>query len=247
MGLRDIIMDSFRFATSNWIKVIFLGLVIVIADLANELSNFQTATGEIKIALVIMGVLLAIFELGYIFRIIEETTHGSETLPNFNRIWETFLHGLKEILVTVSYFIVPFILVLIGIFQISDLLGSFSLEINLIIFIIGLFLGSLLYLPFQAAVLNMANHHGTIKSGFDLKRIFIKMREMGLKNLGFIYILTVLFAVVVESSLSDAMVIIPYGLGDIISGLIIAPFILIFTARVLGLINKNLEDKILKS
>jgi hypothetical protein len=243
MGLKDIIKDSFRYTTSSWGKLIFLGLVILIADRVNELTYFQNFAHEISILLIIVSILLAIFEVGYIFRIIEETTHGSHSLPHFNRIRATFLHGMKEILVTILYFIVPFILVLMGAVQINELIGHFSQEIDLLIISIGLFLASLMYLPFQAAVLNMANHHGSVHSGFDLKKIFIKMRKMGLKNLVFIYILTVIFALVLRYTLSDTMGILPYGLGDVISGLIVAPFILIFTARALGLINKSLTDK----
>lgn len=241
MGLREIILDSFRYTTSNWGKLIILGIVIFLADMVDELSYFQNLADEISTVLIVISILLVIFEIGYIFRIIEETTNGSKTLPAFNRIWETFFHGLKEILVTVLYFIFPFLLVLLGAMEINDVIGHFSIEVDLLIILLGLFLASLLYLPFQAAVLNMANHHGTIKSGFDLKNIFNKMRMIGFKNLGFIYILTVLFALVVRYTLSDTIKILPYGLGDLISSLIIAPFILVFTARTLGLINKGLD------
>ncbi|MCE5214114.1 MAG: DUF4013 domain-containing protein [Methanobacterium sp.] len=243
MSLRDITLDSFRYTTSNWGKLIILGLVIFLTDKINELSYFQDLADEISIALIIISILLAIFEIGYIFRIVEETTHGSKALPAFNRIWETFFHGMKEILVTILYFIFPFLMVLLGAMQINNVIGHFSMEVDLFIILIGLFLASLLYLPFQAAVLNMAMHHGTIKSGFDIKNIIYKMRKMGFKNLGFIYILTVLFALVVRYSLSDTIKILPYGLGDLISSLIIAPFILVFTARTLGLINQLLVDK----
>jgi hypothetical protein len=242
MGLREIILDSFRYTTSNWGKLIILGLIILLTDLADELSYFQNLADEISIVLIIISILLAIFEIGYIFRIIEETTQGSQTLPAFNRIWKTFFHGLKEILVAVLYFIFPFLLVLLGTMEINDVIGHFSVEVDLFIILTGLFIASLLYLPFQAAVLNMANHkNGTIRSGFDLKKIFNKMRKMGFKNLGFIYILTVLFALVVRYTLSDTFKILPYSLGDLISSLIIAPFILVFTARALGLINKRLD------
>ncbi len=241
MGLKEIILDSFRYTTSNWGKLIILGLVIFLTDLTNELSLFENLADEISAMLIIVSILLVIFEIGYIFRIIEETTHGSQTLPAFNRIWETFFHGLKEILVIVLYFIFPFALVLLGAMEINDVIGHFSMEVDLFIILTGLFIASLLYIPFQAAVLNMANHHGTIRSGFDLKKIFNKMRKMGFKNLGFVYILTVLFALVVRYILSDTIKILPYSLGDLISSLIIAPFILVFTARTLGLINKCLD------
>jgi len=64
---------------------------------------------------------------------------------------------------------------------------------------------------------------------------------MGIKRLGFIYLLTVVFAVTVESTIHDAVTSNPFDLLSIISALLIAPFILIFIARTLGLINRTLE------
>ncbi|MDD1774414.1 MAG: hypothetical protein LUQ24_02655, partial [Methanobacterium sp.] len=104
------------------------------------------------------------------------------------------------------------------------------------------FLGSLTYLLYQAVVLNMADYHGTLRSAFDFKRIFRKFRAIGFKKLIFIYFLTVIFAAIVEITLSDAKSILPNGLGNLASSLIIAPFILISIARILGLINQTLDD-----
>lgn len=244
MDLKDIIMDSFKYSTSDWVKVIVLGLVIFIADMVDETSYFHGLADEINILLIIIATILAIFEIGYMFRIIEDTTHGSQTMPPFNMIRGTFFHGIKEAMITVLYFIIPFILILVGIIQIDErinFINSIMDEFRLIFIMVGLFLASLLYLPFQAAILNMADHHGTIRSGIDLKKIYIKMRKMGIKNMVFIYILTVLFALVLRHVLSDSIGIIPFRVGDILSGLIIAPFILIFTSRALGLINKTLD------
>jgi hypothetical protein len=144
-------------------------------------------------------------------------------------------------MITVIYFIIPFILVLMGVSIIDNITGPKTQDIYLILIIFGLFLASLTYLLYQAAQLNMANHHGTVKSAFDLKKIFKKVRVIGIKKLGFIYLLTVVFAFTVEITLADAKIIIPFGLGGLISAFLIAPFILIFIARTLGLINKTLE------
>lgn len=241
MGLKRVIIDSFRYTSSNWLKVIVLGLVIYIADIVNEISFLGTSAVEIDILLIIGGTILGIFEIGYVFRILEESTHGSDVLPKYNKIMATFVHGIKEILVTISYFALPFILILIGIEQIKQIIGFISPGFDTYLIFSGLILGSFLYIPFQAALLNMAYHHGSLRSGFDLKKIAQNIRNMGFKNIGFIYILSVFFAVVVEYTLSDTLSILPYGLGDLITGLFIAPFILILTARALGLINRGLD------
>lgn len=241
MNMKDIIINSVKYSSSNWIKVLLLGLVIFIADLFNE-ANITVGTVDLSYIVIAIGIILAIYQIGFLFRIIEETTHGSDKMPKFDKFQDTFLHGIKEGLITVIYFIIPFVLVIIGIFLIADLTGPKTDEVQLIILVSALFLASLTYLIYQAAVLNMANHHGTIKSGFDFKRIFKKARDIGIKKLGFIYLLTVVLAITIETTIYDAVASNPFDLVSIISALLIAPFILIFIARTLGLINRTLEN-----
>jgi hypothetical protein len=241
MDMKEIIINSIKYTASNWIKVLLLELVILMVDITNELSFLGGIADEVRYIVIVAGIILGIYQLGFIFRIIEETTHGSDKMPKFNRYVDTFIHGLKEVMITVIYFIIPFILVLMGVLIIDNITGPKTQDIYLILIIFGLFLASLTYLLYQAAQLNMANHHGTVKSAFDLKKIFKKVRVIGIKKLGFIYLLTVVFAFTVEITLADAKIIIPFGLGGLISAFLIAPFILIFIARTLGLINKTLE------
>ena len=240
MNLKEILIRSLKYTSSNWFKLLLLGLVIFFADISNELSSLGAYADELRILVLVAGLLLAIYELGFVFRIIEETTQGSDVMPKFNRLLGTFSHGLKEALVTVIYFIIPFILIIIGFAMLDDFTGPKTQEMDIIIILTGLFLGSLTYLLYQAAVLNMADFHGTIRSAFDFKRIFRKSRQIGIKRLGFIYILTVIFAAVVEVTISDTKTLLPFGIGDIVSSFLIAPFILIFIARTLGMINRSL-------
>ena len=237
MNLNGMIINSLRYSSSNWVKLITLGLVIFLADMSNE--STLGVVGELKYVVIIFATLLGIYQLGFLFRIIEETTHGSDVLPRFDKIWNTFLHGIKETLVTLIYFIIPFIMILMGVAIIDDLTGSKPQEISMVLIILGILMMSITYLVYQATELNMADHHGTIKSAFDLKRIVRKVRAIGLKNLCFIYLLTVVFAALVEITISDTKTI-PY-VGDYISSFIVAPFLLIFIARTLGLINRTLE------
>lgn len=237
MNLKGMIINSLRYSSSNWVKLITLGLVIFLADMSNE--STLGVVGGLKYIVIVFATFLGIYQLGFLFRIIEETTHGSDVLPKFDKIWNTFLHGIKESLVTLIYFIIPFIMILMGVAIIDDLTGPKPQEISMLLIILGILMMSLTYLVYQATELNMADHHGTIKSAFDLKRIVRKVRAIGLKNLCFIYLLTVVFAAIVEITISDTKTI-PY-VGDYISSFIVAPFLLIFIARTLGLINRTLE------
>lgn len=241
MDMKDIIINSLRYTTSNWIKVLLLGLVIFMADISNELTVHGYTCDILRYVTILAGIILGIYQFGFIFRIIKETTLGNDKMPKFDRYVSTFIHGLKEVLVTVIYFIIPFILIIVSVMYVDDMTGPKTMEIEFIFIFSGLFLASLTYIIYQSAVLNMANNHGTVKSAFDFKSIFKKVRVIGIKRLGFIYLLTVVFVFIVEITLADAMTFLPYDLGDLISSFLIAPFLLIFIARTLGLINKTLE------
>lgn len=238
--MRDTVVNSFKYSSSNWIKILLLGLVIFIADQTSELTIDGTPNVLVLVILA-AGLFLGAYQAGFLFRIIEETTQGSDEMPRFNKFWHTFLDGITEILITGVYFIVPLFLIIISIFEVADLTGPKTDTIYFILLVTSLFLASLTYLVYQAVVLNMADHHGTIRSGFDFKRILRKVRAIGFKMLGFIYILTVVFAFTVEDTIQGAVNILPYDLGNLIFSFIISPFILIFIARTLGLINRTLQ------
>lgn len=242
MYMKEMIINSLEYTTSNWFKILLLGLVIFLIDISNDLFFLGGIADEVGYIVILAGIFLGVYQLGFVYRIIEETTQGSDMMPKFDSYFDTFIHGLKEAIITVIYFIIPFTLVLMGVFVIDNITGPKTEDIYLIFVFFGIFLASLTYLLYQAALLNMANHHGTIKSAFDLIKIFKKVRVIGLKRLGFIYLLTVVFAFTVQITLADVKTVIPYGLGDLISSFLIAPFILIFIARTLGLINRNLND-----
>jgi len=52
---------------------------------------------ELRLVLFAAVILLAIFEAGYVYRILEETINGSKKLPKFNNLRLMFYHCLKEL------------------------------------------------------------------------------------------------------------------------------------------------------
>jgi hypothetical protein len=107
MNLKDIIIDALRYSVSDLKMVVLLGVVLLLADMADELSGANEIADELRLVLFAVVIVLAIFEAGYVFRIIEETIHGSKRLPKFNKFGEMFFHGIKEIIVLITYFSIP--------------------------------------------------------------------------------------------------------------------------------------------
>ncbi|BDZ70375.1 DUF4013 domain-containing protein [Methanobacterium petrolearium] len=202
--------------------------------------------------LVILAVVifLSLVEVGYGFRIVEETVKGSHKPPSFHHPWDLFWHGVKESIILLIYFVIPLILVVMGIYEFELFFGlDFSFLTMGCYLVIGIIFFLFFNVMFQGAVLNMAHHGGSIASGFDIPSIFRKIRMVKLKNMLFISFITIITLYIVKQAIFDTLHALPYMLpyinisvGDVVSTVIVAPFLTIFTARLLGLI--DVEDNL---
>ena len=56
----------------------------------------------------------AFLSMGYLFRVLKLSIDGVDNLPDFERWGEMFVDGLKVFVVQLTYFIIPFAFILIG-------------------------------------------------------------------------------------------------------------------------------------
>lgn len=247
MKLVHIIKDSSRYAAAAWHNVILLGILLFLADYLFDVDT-GLIDGVVDLVLVLVAIFLFLLETGYAFRILEETVHGSVKPPQFNRFSSLLFHGVNESIVTILYFLIPFILLFIGLDLLSsylelalesvnDFLGLGIDQFTSMIFF-GVVFIMVLALPiiFQGVLLNMAHNNGTIRSAFNFQQIMSKLKKIGFKRLFFIYIITAALLIVLKNILFDTLHQLPI-VGDVILTLIIAPYLLIFTTRMLGLID----------
>ncbi len=238
MKIKDIIIDSLKYSASDLKVLVLLGMVLLIADIADELSFLGDLSQYAKIIIFFLIIFLAIFEAGYVFRIIEDTIHGSTVLPEFNNFIGLLSHGINEMIVLFMYFIVPLGLILI--FFIDFLLSFDTDDISdgMGLVLVGfLSLAVIIYILFPAVILHRAHHNGNLSSSFDFTAIYHKIRSVGLKRLVIVYLSIIIVVTMIRELLTPSMDgLIPFLVG-IVSDLFIAPYLLIFTSRVLGLID----------
>lgn len=238
MKIKDIIIDSIKYSASDIKILLLLGMVLVIADLGDELSFLGDLSGTVKLMISVVVVIIAIFEAGYVFRIIEETVKGSNSLPSVNNFKDMFIHGLSEIFLILIYFIIPVVLVLVIFFNfiITNNIEDVSFVSGMIFFII-IGLAVVIFMLFPAVMLHRANDNCDLRSSFDLRAIYHKIRNVGLKRLIIVYFTIIVIVAMVREALVPSMDgTIPLIIG-IILDLLIAPYLLIFTSRVLGLLD----------
>ncbi len=245
MKLTAMFKDAIRYTASDWRNVLFLGLILFLTDQILDL-NSTSIIGSLSDALIlIMIVFLSFVEIGYGFRIVEETVKGSRKPPSFHHPWNLFVHGVKESIILLFYFVIPLIVVIMGISEFETISG---LDLGPIITEYFLLFGIVLFLcfniMFQGAVLNMAHHKGSITSGFNIIQIIRKIRMVKVKNMLMISIITIIVLYIIKQTVFDTFHALPYVLpyigisvGDIFSTIIITPFLTIFNTRLLGLID----------
>jgi hypothetical protein len=238
-NLKEIIINSLKYSASDLKMLVLLGIVLFIADSAEGITFTGIIANEIKLVLFILAVILGIFEAGYVFRILVETIQGSTKLPKFDNLKSIFVQGIKEIILLILYFSIP--ILFFGIFYLNFLISMDFNELPIIndIFItIILSVTILIYIFFPAVLLHRAHNEGNFISSFDFKKIYHKIRSIGLKRLVVVYlglfIIVSIVKIVLTSTFADNV---PF-IGEVIPDLIIAPYLLIFTTRVLGLIDK---------
>lgn len=239
INLKEIITDSLRYSASDLKMVVLLGLVLLLADGANDISFTGVIADELRLVFFAAVILLAIFEAGYIFRILEETIQGSNKLPKFNNLKLMFIHGIKELTVLILYFLTPFLF--FGFFYLyflTSLNFNHTSIVTDIFFMLILSLTIVIYVFFPAVLLHRAHNNGNFRSSFDFREIYQKIRAVGLKRLIVVYLGLFLVVSIVKTVLSTGVAENVPFLGELISDLIIAPYLLIFTTRVLGLIDQ---------
>ena len=84
-NLKIILKDAASYALSDWRNFLILGLILLLADHAMDLYSASTGNSVLDILILasIVGVviLLSFIEIGYGFRIVEETVEGSTRPP----------------------------------------------------------------------------------------------------------------------------------------------------------------------
>jgi len=229
MDIGDVISDSLKYPSSNWSKVVILGVLFLISIL-------------------IIPLFLA---LGYMFRVVKATLAGLDELPAFEEWGEMLVEGIKLFLV---YLIYSLPAIIIGIFSFISLWSSVSsityitqstggtLTPEMFFSILGgtalvglIFAGlyTLVIYPIMAvAIGNMAYYDGELGAAFRFSEILSTISEIGWVDLIIWYIVVIVVGGVIVF-LGSLIGIIPI-LGWIAVLLIVYPYFYLFYARAIA-------------
>ena len=228
MEIGEIISDSIRYPTSNWGKVLILGVIMIASVL-------------------IVPVFLLI---GYLFRIIKATLAGLDELPEFDEIGEMFIDGLKVFVVGIVYSI-PVIIISLIISAITGSSTSASISLNpamiwgfVLVYLVYIIVAVIIGLIEVIAIANMAYYDGELGAAFSFSEILDRIARIGWGK----YIVTyIVIAIVGFIGFLIGLLTLFILVGFILLPLVIAPFIYMFGARAIALLFTESIDEIPES
>ncbi|MBI4813084.1 MAG: DUF4013 domain-containing protein [Methanobacterium sp.] len=220
MDIGEIISDSIKYPSSNWGKVLILGVIMIASIL-------------------IVPIFLV---YGYIFRIIKATLAGVDELPDFDEIGDMFVDGLKIFVVAIVYAIPVYIIALILnlIIGASMTMTSTTTSLDPMMFW-GLIVGNIVFIIVALiiglieviAIANMAYNDGELGAAFRFSDIMNIIATIGWGK----YIATyIVIAIVGAIGFFIGMLTMFILIGIILLPLVIAPYIAMFGSRAIGLL-----------
>jgi hypothetical protein len=218
MDIGDIISDSIKYPSTNWGKVLILGIIMIASIL-------------------IVPIFLV---YGYMFRIIKATLAGLDELPEFDEIGEMFVDGLKILVVAIVYAIPVWILSAIVGLLIGSSISATTTTIDPTM-VWALFLGNMVFVIIAViiglievmAIANMAYYNGDLGAAFRFSEILDHISKIGWGK----YIVTyIVIAIVAFIGFLIGMLTLFILIGIILLPLVIAPFIAMFGSRAIALL-----------
>ncbi|MBU4534687.1 MAG: DUF4013 domain-containing protein [Euryarchaeota archaeon] len=217
MDIGEIYSDAIQYPSSDWKKVIILGIITILSIL-------------------IVPIFLV---MGYVFRALKASIAGSEELPEFDEWGDMLVDGLKVFLVGFVYFLIPAIILFIGIggsiFAMTPtgdpttffaLFGATALIAAIVAFILGL----MLYI----ALANMAYYDSDLGAAFRFSEILEIISQIGWVDYILWYIVLVVVGAV-GGFIVSILNFIPI-LGTIVAALVVYPYLSLINSRALALI-----------
>lgn len=255
MNMGEIIKDALKYPLLEWKRFLTFGILILIC---NILIN-----GMIVPDLVIIGYIIGVLILGYVFKIIKFSLNEATDIPKFNAWSEMFSDGLKVLLVSIVYFIPAILIIIIPatVFSVSavigTLLGVFDIppidSFYSISALAGLwFLIAILYLviivPIMLiSIVNMADNNSKLNSAFKFHNIFNNISTSGWKNFIAWYLITGLLALIIFGIGTLVMYLTSFifsMIGIVLVSLTFTPYIYMFISRSVVLFYKNTKLQI---
>ncbi|WP_299523795.1 DUF4013 domain-containing protein [uncultured Methanobrevibacter sp.] len=252
MNLTDIFKDSLKYPISDMTKFSIFGIVMLLS----ALGSLSFGNAAIDGILVIISFVALIISLGYGIAITRSAIEKSDEIPDLN-LETTIVDGLKMVVLSIVYYIIPTIIVIIlafatGLFDyVVEILGYLnqygpefanmipddlilsmmsSAAITMLVAFILMVIFSFLY---YMGVCRLAKYN-SLSAGADIPEAARDLKKVGIgRVIGWAVLLVIL--IFIFNLIGGFIGLIPY-VGVLISGFLISTYISFMIYRSVGLL-----------
>ncbi len=225
--IKTVLKDAIYYPSDDWMKVVILGFL--------SLISFIGILTVLNVFTLLCLVILPL-PLGYLFKIIKSSFQGSDELPDFVNWKNMYVDGIK-VIVTLLIYAIPIILLFLifnwGFFLNITNISLLTLWQTLLNSVIQIVIFILIGFIELTAIANMALYEGEISAAFRFKEIFKRISGIGLKNYLLFYAIVWGIGII---TILLSLVALTFLIGIIIIPLLIAPYFIIVSTRLLALI-----------
>lgn len=224
LSIKEIFLNSFKYTISDWVAIVILGIILTFLSILNNFNR------DINMIMWVAITILSLIEMGYSFKIIEETLQGSTKPPIFRNFKELIIHGIKDTIVYAFYFTLMLIVSFLLISMIHSIPESSLIGIILAIIVIGF-----IFLLLFVSLINLAKHDGKLRYAFHFRELYSLLKRIGIGRIIIVYILAMLIEYLLIKTFITGENIPHMSFVAIIRNLIVTPFLVIFTERTIAL------------
>lgn len=224
LSIKEIFLNSFKYTISDWVAIVILGIILTFLSILNNFNR------DINIIMWVAITILSLIEMGYSFKIIEQTLQGSTKPPIFRNFKELIIHGIKDTIVYAFYFTLMLIVSFLLISMIHSIPESSLIGIILAIIVIGF-----IFLLLFVSLINLAKHDGKLRYAFHFRELYSLLKRIGIGRIIIVNILAMLIEYLLIKTFITGENIPHMSFVAIIRNLIVTPFLVIFTERTIAL------------
>ena len=250
MDIGDLVSDALKYPLSDWTKILMLGIILVIAGIAN-ISRTFIADNTLISVLGIIGLIVGLLGYGYFFRIIKSSLAGISELPSFDDLVTMLIDGIKVAIVGLIYAIPAIILILI--FAASIIISLISNPSAVAVgALIGAGIGIILAMLYMLvitpiiaiAVAHMAHNDGEFGAAFRFSEILDKIGNIGWGDIIVWYIVTGIIYIILAAIggfITSLFGLIHPVVTLVLMSLIVTPYLQMYVARSVALVYSSQE------
>lgn len=203
----------------------------------------------IMVGIIVVSFVVQLFISGYMVRIIENAINVDISLPSFDNLGEMLVDGVKVLVISIVYQIIPIILMIIGFFVMDHFVAGHNhlLVFGLLIGFIGFLIGIVMYILQLIAIDHYVANDKQLSAALEFRDVLEVVKDIGFfrifATIIFTSIICGIIGGVVGGIIGGVMslffmipgltYVVPFIIA-ILMGLIVSPFLMLFESRVYG-------------